>query len=163
MIKRIFAFMMIAAFITSCGNTGKKEETAKVAEGIEIVQFDSLVAHTDNYVGRNIIVEGKVVHVCTESGKKLFIVGTNPDIRLYIQAGENMPKFPMDLLGSQVVVEGTINKVGGEKMAMAEGGKMAMGEGDKMKDGKLCETETALAAQTSLTDVVMDYKSHSVK
>jgi hypothetical protein len=156
MIKRFFALMMIAAVVSSCGNTGKKVETDKVAaEGIEIVQFDSLVAHTDNYVGKNIIVEGKVVHVCTESGKKLFIIGTNPDIRLYIQAGENMAKFPLELLGNQVVVEGTISKVGGEKMAMAEG--------EKMKDGKLCETETALAAQTSLTDVVMDYKSHSLK
>jgi len=157
MIKRFFTLMMIAAVISSCGNTGNKADTVKpvVAEGIEIVNFDSLVAHTDNYVGRNIMVSGKVVHVCTESGKKLFIVGTNPDIRLYIQAGENMSKFPLELLGNQVIVEGTINKVGGEKMAMAEG--------EKMKDGKLCETETALATQTSLTDVVMDYKSHSVK
>lgn len=167
MIKRIFAIMMIAAFISSCGNTTKKDETAKVVEGIEIVQFDSLVAHTDNYVGRNIVVEGKVVHVCTESGKKLFIVGTNPDVRLYIQAGENMPKFPMDLLGTQVVVEGTINKIGGGEMAMGEGkhnmeaGKMA--EGDKKMAMDSCETETALAAQTSLANIVMDYKSHSVK
>ena len=159
MIKRVFAFMMIAAVISSCGNTTKKDESAKVVatEGIEIVKFDSLVAHTDKYVGKNIVVEGKVVHVCTESGKKLFIVGTNPDVRLYIQAGENMPKFPLELLGSQVVVEGKIAKVGGEAMAMAEGEKM-MGT-----DKKACETESALAAQTSLADVLMDYKSHTVK
>lgn len=157
MIKRIFTFALLVALITSCGNTTKKDETAKTikAEGIEMVNFDSLVAHTDNYVGKNIMVTGKVVHVCTESGKKLFIVGTNPDIRLFIQAGENMPKFPMELLGSEVMVEGKINKVGGEKMAM--------GESEKMKDEKLCETETALVAQTSLKDVVMDYMSHSVK
>lgn len=157
MIKRIFAFALLVALITSCGNTTKKDETAKAikTEGNEIVNFDSLVAHTDNYIGKKIMVEGKVVHVCRESGKKLFIVGTNPDIRLFIQAGENMSKFPLELLGSEVMVEGTISRVGGEKMAM--------GDGEKKKDGDLCETETALAAQTSLTDVVMAYNSHSVK
>jgi hypothetical protein len=168
MIKRILAFMIAATVISSCGNTGKKDETAKVVtEGIEIVNFDSLVANTDKYVGRNIVVEGKVVHVCTESGKKLFIVGNNPDVRLYIQAGENMPKFSMDLLGNQVAVEGTINKIGGGEMAMSEhknnmeAGKTAEGEKKMAMDS--CETESALAAQTSLVDVVMDYKSHTVK
>ena len=39
--------------------------------------------------------------------KKMFIVGENPDVRLFIAAGENMPKFPMELLGSEVIVEGT--------------------------------------------------------
>jgi hypothetical protein len=158
MIKRIFSLLLLTAIISSCNNAGKKDvaSTQIKAEGIEIVNFDSLVAHTDIYVGRNIMVEGKVVHVCTESGKKLFIVGTNPDVRLYIQAGENMPKFPMELLGNQVMVEGKIAKIGGETMAMAEGEKMGT-------DKKACETESALAAQTSLADVVMDYKSHSVK
>jgi hypothetical protein len=162
MIKRIFTFALLVALITSCGNTTKKDETAKAikVEGIEIVNFDSLVAHTDNYIGKKIMVEGKVVHVCRESGKKLFIVGTNPDIRLYIQAGENMSKFPLELLGSEVMVEGTISKVGGE-IAMGEDKHKA--EGEKVKEGELCETETALAAQTSLTDVVMAYNSHSVK
>jgi hypothetical protein len=158
MIKRFFSLLILAAIIPSCNNAGKKDvaSTQVKVEGIEIVNFDTLVAHTENYVGRNIMVEGKVVHVCTESGKKLFIVGTNPDVRLYIQAGENMPKFPMDLLGSQVMVEGKIAKTGGETMAMAEGEKMGT-------DKKACETESALAVQTSLADVVMDYKSHTVK
>jgi hypothetical protein len=162
MIKRIFTFVFIASLLASCGNTGKKDDSAKqvAVEGIEIVKFDSLAANPDNYVGRNITVEGKVVHVCTESGKKLFIVGTNPDVRLYIQAGENMSKFPMELLGSQVEVEGTINKIGGGKMAMGEGSQKT--EGSKMA-GDSCETETALAAQSTLADVVMDYKSHTVK
>ena len=86
------------------------------------VEFASLVENPDSYVGKNIVVEGKVVHVCTESGKKLFIVGENPDISLFIAAGENMPKFPLELLGSQVIVEGTITKVGGTP-AMAAGEK----------------------------------------
>ena len=93
-------------------NSGKKEASVK-SEGsgnAAKVEFAALVANPDNYVGKNITIEGKVVHVCTETGKKMFIVGENPDIRLFVAAGENISKFPMELLGSQVSVEGTITK-----------------------------------------------------
>jgi len=171
MIRRIFSFVIIAAVLASCGNTGKKE-TSSSTEGSEsgaMVEFASLIENPDNYIGKNITVEGKVVHVCTHSGKKLFIVGENPDVRLFISAGEDMPKFPMELLGSEVVVEGLITKAGGPAMASAEMHE-AGGEGMHAAEGAgkpavsdTCETETALAAQTSLADIVMEYKSHSVK
>jgi len=161
MIKRIFSFVLIAALISSCGNTGKKE----VAGNATKVEFAALVENPDSFVGKNIIVEGKVVHVCTESGKKLFIVGENPDVRLFISAGENMPKFPLDLLGSEVTVEGTITKTGGApEMGAGENHAAMMAEGGaKPMAADTCETETALAKQSTLANIVMDYKSHSVK
>jgi len=161
MIRRFFSFVVIAALLASCGNTGKKE----VSENSTKVEFSALVENPDNYVGKNIVVEGKVVHVCTESGKKLFIVGENPDVRLYIAAGENMPKFPLDLLGSEVTVEGTITKAGGAP-EMAEGEKHAQMMAEsvaKPMAADTCETETALAKQSSLANIIMDYKSHTVK
>ena len=42
----------------------------KVQEHATKVEFASLIENPDNYVGKNIIVEGKVVHVCTETGKE---------------------------------------------------------------------------------------------
>jgi len=164
MIRRIFSFVIIAAVISSCGNTGSKD-TAK-AEGPDAVkvEFASLVENPDNFVGKNIVVEGKVVHVCTESGKKLFIVGENPDVRLFIAAGENMPKFPLELLGSEVTVEGTITKVGGAPEMTGEKHAAMMAEGSaKPMAADTCETETALAKQSSLANIIMDYKSHTVK
>jgi hypothetical protein len=167
MIRRIISFVVIAAIISSCGNTGKKEVSSATDgnENAVKVEFASLIETPDNFVGKNIVVEGKVVHVCTVSGKKLFIVGENPDIRLFIAAGENMPKFPLELLGSVVTVEGTISKVGGSP-EMPAGEKQALAVADgiaKPMTGDSCETETALAKQTSLADIVMEYKSHSVK
>jgi hypothetical protein len=168
MIKRILSIVIFAAVISSCGNTGKKEASSKVAGPGDAVkvEFASLVANPDNYVGKNIIVEGKVVHVCMETGKKLFIVGENPDIRLFISAGENIPKFPTTLLGSQVVVEGVITRVGGqiaasEPQATGDAAKSAE-KGTKTATGKACETETALAGQPTLANIVMEYKSHTV-
>jgi hypothetical protein len=168
MIKRFLALIFAAAVISSCGQTGNKTADVKTADqpaAAEKVEFAALVSNPDNFVGKNIVVEGKVVHVCMETGKKLFIVGENPDVRLYIQAGEDMPKFPMELMGSTVVVEGKITKPIAAVMTEHKG--MGM-EGEKKaegaaKTGAACETETALAGQSALADVVMEYTSHSVK
>lgn len=171
MVKRIFLFIVIAAIISSCGNTSNKEDLSK-AEGqneVAKIEFASLVENPDNYIGKNISVEGKVVHVCVHSGKKLFIVGKDPDVRLFITAGEDMPKFPMELLGSEVVVEGLISKVGGPEMGSGKNHEDGEGKTQTTKcaeetpSGENCETEAALAVQPSLANIVMAYHSHSVK
>jgi hypothetical protein len=168
MTGRIFSFVIISVMLVSCGTKGKKDVASKSEEAEKgaKVEFASLIANPENYVGKNIIVEGKVVHVCTETGKKMFIVGENPDVRLFVAAGENISKFPMELLGSEVIVEGLITRVGGSVMASNEPAAKEMGaakspEGEMKKEN--CETETALAAQPSLANIRMQYKSHTVK
>lgn len=166
MIQRILSLVALVALMTSCSNTGKKEASASGNQNEAVkVEFASLVANPDDFVGKNIKVEGKVVHVCMETGKKLFIVGENPDVRLYIQAGENMPKFPMELMGSTVEVEGVITKPMAAAMTMEskEMGMKGLKAEGKMEMSDSCETETALASQTALADVMMEYKTHTVK
>ena len=168
MIKKIYLFSIIALIISSCGNTGKKEVSSRTEGSSEAVkvEFASLISDPAEYIGKNISVEGKVVHVCTHSGKKLFITGENPDVRLYVQAGEEMAKFPMELLGNEIVVEGTITQVAAAGMAgeaMHEGEGMKSGEGmAKAAGADTCETEKALASQPVLSDLMMVYNKHSL-
>jgi hypothetical protein len=169
MIKRVFLLPIIALIISSCGNAGKKDISSKTEgspEAVE-VEFASLISDPSTYIGKNISVEGKVVHVCTHSGKKLFITGENPDVRLYVQAGEEMPKFPMELLGSEIVVEGTLTQV--PATGMAEEGVMKEGEGMNAGEGMAkaagtdtCVTEKALASQPVLSDLMMVYNKHKL-
>jgi hypothetical protein len=156
MLKKIISLSVIAMLVLSCGNKGKKEvpQSAGGTESIK-VEFASLLANPSEYVGKNISVEGKVVHVCTQSGKKIFITGENPDVRLYVQAGEEMPKFPMELLGSEIVVEGTLTQPVTVAMTGGEGIAKTVG-------ADTCETAKALAAQPVLSDLMMVYNKHSV-
>jgi hypothetical protein len=163
MIKKLISLSFVALLITSCGNTGKKEASSDTAVSDDAVkvEFATLVGNPSVYVGKNISVEGKVVHVCTHSGKKLFITGDNPDVMLYIQAGEEMPKFPMELLGSEIVVEGKLTQVAGT--AMAEGEGMHEGNGMDATPGvDTCETAKAMASQVALADLMMVYNKHAV-
>lgn len=169
MIRKFISFAAVVLIISSCGSTGKKEASSKT-DGVteaEKVEFASLATNPTDYLGKKISVEGKVVHVCTHSGKKLFITGDNPDIMLYVQAGEEMPKFPMELLGSKIVVEGTLTKA--TAMAMEEGEGMQKGEG--MHEGEkfteaagadTCVTEKALVSQPVLSDLMMVYNKHTL-
>ena len=162
MIRKFFIIVAATALLASCGNTGKKEAATKntMAGDAAKVEFASLIENPENFIDKKISVEGKVVHVCMQGGKKLFITGENPDIRLYIQAGEETPKFPMELLGSEIVVEGTITKIAG----IPEGEGMNMAEGAvKQVSGDTCETEAALAKQSTLADLMMVYNKHTVK
>ena len=170
MIRKIFSLAVIALLVMSCGKNAKKDvsRNGSAPETVK-VEFASLISDPSEYVGKSISVEGKVVHVCTHSGKKLFITGENPDVRLYIQAGEEMPKFPMDLLGSEIVVEGTLTQPVAAAGA-GGGGGMHEGEGMKAAEGvaeavgaDTCETSKALASQPALADLMMIYARHKVK
>lgn len=169
MIRKLFSLFVGLSIITSCGNSGKNQASSNAEENTKAskVEFASLIENPENYIGKTISVEGKVVHVCTHSGKKLFITGENPDVRLYVQAGEEMPKFPMELLGSEIVVEGTLTQV--PATAMAEGEGIQMGEGMKEGEGAgiavgadTCETAKAMAAQPVLSDLMMIYNKHTL-
>jgi hypothetical protein len=92
----------------------------------------------------------------------MFIVGENPDIRLYIEAGEETPKFPMDLLGSEISVTGKLTRLATPEKPAGE--KAHEGEAAKVTaTGEACETEAAVEAQPLLADMVLAYKSHTVK
>lgn len=167
MMRNILTFIVITLFLASCGNKGS-EKTSLVAEGAgetAKVEFASLIEHPQDFVGQSISVEGKVVHVCMQSGKKMFIVGENPDIRLFITAGEDMPKFPTELLGSQIVVEGTIERVAAAETSETASGQGMHAEGEKgtAVSADSCENEMAMARQPVLSDLMMVYNRHTIK
>jgi hypothetical protein len=164
MLRRFLYLAVLAAALTSCGNKTSKNESSQNGESAVAmkVAFDSLIANPDNYIGKTISLEGKVIHVCTETGKKMFISGSNPDVSLYIAAGDKISKFPMELLGSEITVEGTITRAPGAESSEPEMKEMHSGKNMEMS-GDSCETEKAMSAQVSLSDIRMQYLRHSVK
>lgn len=165
MIRKIIPVIIVALITVSCGSRTGKEQAAE--SGAIKVEFASLAANPSDYIDKDVVVEGKVVHVCAHTGKKMFIVGEDPDTRLFISAGENMPKFPMELLGSTVSVEGHIEQVvtadkPAEKPMVASLEEAAAPASDSAKAGPECETEAAVAKQTSLGNLMMVYNKHEV-
>lgn len=190
MIKRSITIILTIFLLAGCGTRAGKETAVKKAadEGIIKVEFASLVSNPSDYIDKNIEIEGKVTEVCPHTGKKMFITGDNPDVSLYIAAGENSDKFPSDLVGSKILVTGKLEKIEaagnpGDDMGLMEvgmkgcGGCAGMaGEGRSGSDtaakesGSCCDTVKtasseagpALASQSSLGNLMMIYNKHQV-
>lgn len=167
MIKRLLSLMILAVLIAACGSTGEENKSQVSEESINI-EFASLIESPADFLNKEIVLDGNVVHVCKHSGKKMFIVGEDPDIRLHVSAGGDIPVFPMELLGSDVTVTGVLTEV---IIAEEEHSGEHAGEGEHSEDeadgeaaeGEDCETEAALKKQPVLATYILEYKSHTVK
>lgn len=110
MIKKVFLFAMIAAFFVSCNNTGEQSQQAS-AEEVAMITVQDFLTAPDNYVGKEIKIEGTTVHVCKHGGKRMFIIGEDPDERIQVKAGDEIPSFAVELEGSDVLIAGMVDEL----------------------------------------------------
>jgi hypothetical protein len=62
-------------------------------------------------VGKEVEIQGMVIHVCKHGGKKMFLIGEDPDKRVKITASDKVNVFEPDFEGSTVVVKGIIEPI----------------------------------------------------
>ena len=140
MFKKIFIFAFIALIMAACGNTTTQEqteateqETEVIAEAVSVAVID-FPEEAENLVGKEVFIEGTVVHVCKHGGKKMFIVGDeDPDVRIKITTdGEQVAAFLPELEGSYVNVKGIVDAV---EVEVVEGeGEEGEPEGEHEED-----------------------------
>jgi len=111
--------LSILILLTSCNKeTVVKKPTETV---IKTVTFEELFSNKFEAPKGKVIVEGLCVHVCKHSGKKIFIIGTDPNNKLQIFAGDGLAGFPLEIEGSKVRVIGVLEE---EKLDMTYADKM---------------------------------------
>jgi len=102
MIKKIAIIVSLSCFmLAGISVFAQEKEIAMLTPGEFPDKAESLV-------GQKVQVDGLVVHVCKHGGKKMFIVGDDPEIRVKIDASEEVTVFSSDLEGSTVSVQGII-------------------------------------------------------
>lgn len=117
MFKKLFLFAIVALFFAACNNTTTEsgdQSKATEQQPEEIVMMTSMDFHThpEDYVGKNVVIEGTAVHVCKHGGKRMFIIGdeTEED-RIQVKAGDNIDVFELELEGSDVTVKGVVDEL----------------------------------------------------
>jgi len=73
-----------------------------------------------NNVGKEVEIKGMVVHVCKHGGKKLFIIGEDPEKRVKITTSDKVSVFEPELEGSTIMVKGIIEPIAEEELPEAE-------------------------------------------
>ncbi len=115
MFKKLFLFAMIALFFAAC-NTATQEtgEQATEAENQEIVMMSTadFLTHPEDYVGKEVVVDGIAIHVCQHGGKRMFIVGDETEEeRIQVKAGDNIDAFDVELEGSDITLKGVVDEL----------------------------------------------------
>ncbi|MCK5839579.1 MAG: hypothetical protein KAG99_07005 [Bacteroidales bacterium] len=112
MIKRLLALFVLSVFLVSCGtNSGPVNEEKAAEAEIPVLSIADFEDEAENYIGENVIIEGTVVHVCQHGGKRMFLIGEDPDVRIKVTVGNDISSFEVELEGSDVVVYGFVDEL----------------------------------------------------
>jgi hypothetical protein len=86
------------------------------------------MANPEQYIGKEITVEGMVTHVCQHGGKRLHLSETDSEVKLRVRAGENIGQFERELEGSNVQLSGKFVE---ERMDQAYVDRLKSGEAEE--------------------------------
>ena len=110
MIKKVLGTIAIAGLLISCGNQTQKQDTVTETE-VQKVSVEQVLADMQNFVEKEIAIEGMVNHVCAHGGKRMFIIGENPDAAIKITPNEEIGVFEKELEGNHVLVTGVLKEL----------------------------------------------------
>ena len=138
--------LMLALSFSSCQNkqqTTEKEGTEKSCcssqseAKIEKKAFtpEKLMAEGASLVGQQIKIQGTVSHVCKHGGKKCFLTSEDSEAGVQVMAGGDIAAFDKELIGSDIVVKGTVKERRVTKDQIAEQ-ENALKEAVKKADSK---------------------------
>ena len=116
--KKLLLLSVFALVLFSCGNQKNKKQTAVQATPKAVVlSVDDLMKQSADLADKEIVVKGTVMHVCTHSGQRCFIMGSNEDITIRIEAGDKIGSFSQELMGSDIEITGILREVKTEAQA----------------------------------------------
>lgn len=106
--------------------------------------IETILAKPEAFVGKTVLIRGKVVGVCDHMGCWIDVQGRHPEtvIRVKVKDGEIV--FPKDSPGKTAVVQGYVEKIVLDKEKMDAMKKMHQ---DK-KHGESCESKQMKATKT---------------
>lgn len=152
--KKIALLAVIAVFIFSCGN--QKSQSEKASEGAEksavVYSVDELYANAADLVGKEITVKGTVMHVCKQGGGRCFLMGSNEDFNIRVEAGEKIGTFSQEQMGSDLTITGIFKEVKTE--ADAHNPAREHGEEDHDHDEESEEAHRIIAEAEDKAEVV---------
>lgn len=104
MIKKLLFIALVALSFTSCSNKASQEASEDQDLAVAV---DSLLANPDNYVDKDVTIEGVVSHLCAHGGRKAFILGSDENTMIRCDATPEMGgAFPKEVIHTVIRVKG---------------------------------------------------------
>ncbi|HUW07939.1 MAG TPA: hypothetical protein VMW01_16995 [Williamwhitmania sp.] len=107
--KKTYFTLFVGLLLASCGQVEKKAATANVGLK-ETLSIDSLIKYPEAFVGKEVTIKGHVFHTCTETGKRMFVYGSNSDSTIKVVASDSVKIFDKSLEGNDVLIKGVVEE-----------------------------------------------------
>ncbi|MCL2072616.1 MAG: hypothetical protein FWH18_01745 [Marinilabiliaceae bacterium] len=104
--KKLFFVLVVSLLVWGCGGGAAKKTEEPVVEEPEVVEVsvlavDEIVASAENYLDKEVTLQGLCKHVCKQSGKKLVLEGAKDVVFVFTEQD-----FDLDLEGKKLQVTG---------------------------------------------------------
>jgi len=130
--KNFLLIGILALFAFGCGNQKKQAEVTEeepVQVEVAALSIDDLYAGAADMVDKEVVIKGTVMHVCQNGGERCFLMGSNEEVNIRIEAGEKIGAFSQELMGSDLEIVGVLKEVKTE--ADAHNPAKVHGEGEE--------------------------------
>ena len=108
----LISFILVSASTLFAQDNMKSIKVAASAESkITVITPEKFQDYAVENVGKEVEIQGMVVHVCKHGGKKMFIIGEDPEMRVKITVSEKVSVFEPEIEGSTVRVQGIIEPI----------------------------------------------------
>jgi len=161
--KKIALIGLVAILFVSCGQQTKKQESKSESAQVEAIALtvDQVLDQAPELADQEVLVKGTVMHVCQQGGQRCFLMGSNEDITIRIEAGEKIGAFSQELMGSELEIAGVLKEVKTEADAHNPGAEH--GEMEHEDDAETQEAHKILAENQEAAERVFFIEGLTVK
>ncbi len=111
-----YYFLIITALLLfSCENTKNTDGTSDANDTTSIAKSEYKIINAsdfnslaENFIDKEIILEGTCIHACKHGGGKMHIVGTDSDVSVVVMATEQSGKFNTEMEGIKYNILGKV-------------------------------------------------------
>ncbi|WP_167612769.1 hypothetical protein [Maribellus sediminis] len=161
--KKIALLSVAVLFLFSCGQQAKKAETKSedTPKEVVVLTVDQVLEQASDLADKEIVVKGTVMHVCQHGGQRCFLMGSNEDITIRIEAGEKIGAFSQEQMGSELEISGVLKEVLTEADAHNPGAEHGEAEGEE--DAETQDAHKILAENQAAAERVFFIEGLKVK
>lgn len=162
--KKLVLFSIAAFLFFGCGNQNKNQQKVDEQPAVAVVlTVDELVQNAAEMADKEVVVKGTVMHVCKEGGARCFLMGSNEDINIRVEAGEKIGAFSQEQMGSEVEISGILKIVKTEADAHNPGKEHGEGEVGHTKDAATENAHNVIAEAQENAEVIYFIEGLTVK
>lgn len=162
--KKLLFFGIVSILFFACGMQNKNQQKTedKPTEAV-VLTVDELYQNAAEMAGKEVIVKGTVMHVCKQGGARCFLMGSNEDINIRVEAGEKIGAFSQEQMGSELEIAGILKIVKTEADAHNPGQEHGEGETETTEDAATETAHKIIAESQETAEVVYFIEGLNVK